>query len=397
MADKLDVLFIQSQTAFGADSLIHAEIMRHLDRDRFSVHVACTKGDGSGTPPSLAAIEKIENIQLRPTDFVPGLRRRSLRETLQGLGATAVFATEFKSLRDYIVQNNVRILHATEKPRDAMYALALAKVTQAKSIIHMHVKWSDEYTFPSKFSVQHADATIAISAYVRETLLEMGIPVPRIFTVLNALDAAGWDPDAVDGSDVRRELGIPGDALVLASISRLFSWKGLTELIQALAIVRGEFPSVRLLIVGADEVYVHGGSYTAELKRLTESLQLTNNVIFMGFRRDVARIMAACDLFTMPSFEEPFGVVFLEAMAMRKPVIGIDNGGTPEVVESGRAGLLSPPWDVPKLAENILTLLRDEGLRRRMGEFARQSVLSKFNPPRMAREVAAVYEQVIRS
>ena len=112
-------------------------------------------------------------------------------------------------------------------------------------------------------------------------------------------------------------------------------------------------------------------------------------------RRDAARILAASDLFTMPSFEEPFGVVFLEAMAMRKAVIAIDNGGTPEVVTHGKAGLLSPPWDVPRLADNISQLLRDPVLRRQMGEFGRSRVLEFFNPQRMARETGEVYERVL--
>ncbi len=395
MTEKTHVLFIQSQNAFGADSLIQAEIARYLDRNKFVVHVACTKGDGQGTPDSLAALQKIPDIQLRSTSFAPGLRRRGFRQTVQGVGATLTFPAEFWKLRDYVRDHRIRILHGTEKPRDAMYAFLLGRLTGAKSVTHIHVKWSEEYTFPAKFSVRHADAALAISHYVRDTIVGMGKPPAQVYTVLNALDASGWDPDQ-DGTAVRDELNIPRDALVLASISRLFSWKGVTELIKALALVKPHFPHVKLLVVGADELYVHGGSYTAELKRLVETTQLTDNVIFTGFRRDVGRVMAACDIFTMPSFEEPFGVVFLEAMAMRKPVIGIDNGGTPEVVTQGKAGLLSPPWDIPKLAENILTLLRDASLRRQMGEFGRERTLTFFNPQRMADEVGDVYEQLLR-
>lgn len=394
MAEKINVLFIQSQTAFGADSLIHAEIMRHLDRDRFVVHCACTKGDGSGTPPSLANIQKIPDLKLRPTDFAPGLRRRDLRETLLSLRNTLAFPAEAAGLRKYVIDNDIRILHATEKPRDALYAYALSRVTPARSVVHVHVKWSDEYTFPAKYSVQHADAALAISEYVRDTIVGMGKPASQVYTSLNALDVTRWDPN-LSGAEIRRELSIPDDYPVLASISRLFSWKGPKELIQATAIVRREFPNVRTLIVGADEVYVHGGSFTAELKRLVAELGLESNVIFTGFRRDTDRILAACDLFTMPSYEEPFGVVYLEAMAMKKPVLSIDNGGTPEVVTNGKAGLLSAPWNVEQLADNILQLLRDPERRRAMGEFARQRVLDYFTPQRMAREVGEIYERIL--
>jgi glycosyltransferase involved in cell wall biosynthesis len=100
-------------------------------------------------------------------------------------------------------------------------------------------------------------------------------------------------------------------------------------------------------------------------------------------------------VFAMPSFEEPFGVVFLEAMAMAKPVIAVNNGGTPEVVANGETGLLSPAWDVTCLAENIIRLLRDADLRKSMGERGRQRVLEQFTPQRMAREVGEVYQRVL--
>src|SRR6185503_5168831 len=164
-------------------------------------------------------------------------------------------------------------------------------------------------------------------------------PPHQIHTILNCLDASRWNPN-VDGSGIRKEFGIPSDAPVLLSVSRLFSWKGQRELVRSLALVKKRFPSVRALIVGEDEPYVHGGSFTQELKQLAASLGVTDNVIFTGPRSDVAQIMAASDVYAMPSYEEPFGIVFLEAMAMKMPVVAVNNGGTPEVVEHGKAGLL---------------------------------------------------------
>jgi glycosyltransferase involved in cell wall biosynthesis len=107
--------------------------------------------------------------------------------------------------------------------------------------------------------------------------------------------------------------------------------------------------------------------------------------------------VSACDIFTLPSFEEPFGLVFLEAMAMRKPVVAIANGGTPEVVEHEGTGLLSPPWDVPALAANIAALVRDPELRRRLGENGRRRVLERFDAPRMAADAERAYLDVLAS
>jgi glycosyltransferase involved in cell wall biosynthesis len=395
VARKINVLFLQSQAYFGADSLIHAQLMRHLDRERFSVHVACTVGDGSGKPASLAALEQIPGLHLRPARFAPGFHHRTLAEVRRGVLASARSPFDFAALAAYAKKHRVDIIHGTEKPRDAAYAVALGKLTGARSAVHVHVKWSDEYPATARWAVRHADAVMSISAYVTDTIAGMGVPRDRIHTVLNALDASGWDP-MLDGGAVRRELGIAEDAPVLASISRLFRWKGPAELIRALAIARERVPDIRLLIVGEDETFIHGGSYSAELKALAGQLGLWEHVIFTGFRRDVPAVMAACDVFAMPSFEEPFGVVFLEAMAMRKPVIALDNGGTPQVVDHGRAGLLSPPGDIEALAANIVALARDPALRCRMGEYGRARVLDYFTPQRMAREMEDAYRAVLQ-
>ena len=80
------------------------------------------------------------------------------------------------------------------------------------------------------------------------------------------------------------------------------------------------------------------------LREQARELGIEKNVIFTGPRSDIAELLAACDVFALPSFEEPFGLVFAEAMAMKRPVVALANGGTPEVVEHGKCGLLSSSW-----------------------------------------------------
>lgn len=396
MPRKTNVLFLHSQPTFGADSVVHAHLMRELDRERFEVHVACTAGDGGEKPVSLSVIEQIPDIRLRPTHFVPGFRRRSVRQIARSVTNGLRAPADFAALRRYVVQNDIRLIHGTDRPRDATYALALGRATQAKSIVHVHVKWSEGYSAPAKWAVRNADAVFAISRYVRDTIVALGTPAQRVHTILNCVDPATWDPN-VDGAQVRRELGVPEGAPLLASVSRLFSWKGQRELVRALPAVKERFPEVRLVIVGADEPWVHGGSFTAELEQLAAELGLAERVIFTGARSDIPRVMAACDVFTLPSFEEPFGLVFLEAMAMRRPVVALNNGGTPEVVEHERSGLLSEPGDVAQLAANIVTLLLDPALRARMGDYGRSRVLDFFNARRMADDAADAYLAIIAS
>jgi len=242
--------------------------------------------------------------------------------------------------------------------------------------------------------VRSADAVFSISRFVAETVVATGTPRERVHTILNCVDPSRWDPN-IDGSGVRREFGVPTNAPLLASVSRLFGQKGQRELLRALALVRKEVPEVRLLIVGEDDVHVHGSSFTDELKVLAKDLGVADRVVFTGGRSDIPQIMAACDVFSMPSFEEPFGLVFLEAMAMARPVVALNNGGTPEVVEHGRSGLLSAPFDVAALAGHLVGLLTDGELRARMGAYGRARVLAYFNPHRMARDAREAYEAIL--
>ncbi len=396
MAEKIGVLFIQSHEGFGADAVIHAHLMRHLDRNRFEVHVACTAGDGVTPSRPLKILREIPGLRVRPTHFAPGLRGRSPSALWQGALAGRHFPKDFADLRRYVRANHIRLIHSGDHPRDCVYGVMLGKTTPAKSLVHVHVKWASHYSAPAKWAVRSADAIFGISEYVSGTVVSMGRPARDIHTVLNCVDVSQWDPET-DGSAVRRELGIAPDAPLIASVSRLFSWKGQRELLRAFAAARKELPALKLLIVGADEREAHVGSFTEELKALAAELGVTEHVVFTGARSDVARVMAACDVFTLPSFEEPFGLVFLEAMAMRRPIAALNNGGTPEVVEHGKSGLLSAPYDIPAYTANILTLLRDPALRARMGEHGRRRVVEYFNAQRMAADAAAAYDKILAS
>jgi|HubBroStandDraft_1064217.scaffolds.fasta_scaffold04194_4 glycosyltransferase involved in cell wall biosynthesis len=396
MSEKIGVLFLHSQDGFGADSAIHADLMRYLDRDRFVVHVACSRGDGTHTPPSLARIREIPDIRLLPTHFAPGFRQRSLETVLKQFRAAAAFPLDFAKLMKYVQSERIHVIHGTDRPRDATYAVALATLTGRKSIVHVHVAWSERYSAPAKWAVRRADGVFAISDFVTNTVVSTGTPRHRVHTILNGIDLSRWTP-GIDGSGIRREFKIPPNAPLLATVSRLFGAKGHWDVLHALPRVCEAVPDVRWLIVGTDAVEVHGGSLTAELKVRANQLGLGDRIVFAGQRSDIPKVMAACDVFTMPSLLEPFGLVFLEAMAMERPVLAVDDGGTPEVVEHGRCGLLTPPGDVDAIAESLVTLLRDPQLRARMGAYGRARVLAGFTAQRMARDAGQAYEAVLNT
>ena len=145
-------------------------------------------------------------------------------------------------------------------------------------------------------------------------------------------------------------------------------------------------PPARLLIVGRE---VEPG-YASELTSLAKELGVEDSVVFTGQRADVPSLMAAADIYAMPSQFEPFGLVYLEAMSMELPIVALDNGGTPEVVENGAVGLLSAADDERSLVDNLLTFIDDPALRHKMGLQGRQNA-RKFTVERLAQGCEDVY------
>lgn len=387
---KTGILFVNSPVVPGADTFIHTSIMRALDRARFDVHVAYSESRPGDPAPAFDVLSAIPGLHLRPAIFGPSLTGRStLDKAVQALGGWSTLAS-FAGLVRYIRRHRIRIVHSTDRPRDAVSCVLLAKLSGAKSIVHVHVKCAEWMSRPVRMAMARADALVAISEFVAQSLVDHGYGAAKTHVVLNAIDPWAWDY-RLDGGPVRRELGIPAGAPLIACAARLFKGKGQDEMIRAMSVIRHEMPLARLLIIGQDDRHAMRTSFMAELKTLVRDLGLSEHVIFTGQRSDIPALLAASDVFALPSLQEPFGLVFLESMAMKKPVVALDSGGAPEVVEHGKSGLLSQFGDQPALVANLLALLRDPALRARMGEHGRQQVEARFTPDRMALDTERVY------
>jgi glycosyltransferase involved in cell wall biosynthesis len=389
--DRIKVMFLQSQYAFGADSQMHALLMRHLDRTEFEVEAACVKARGGREPSSFRALSELPDLPLRRVNFGPTLRGQPRARKLHDMARAPAAALSLGRLALDLRRRRFDVLHATEKPRDAVSAVALGRLSGAKSVLHMHIGYHPPMNRALEWSLRRADHIVCISEFVAATLVDHGFDRDRLSIVHNAIDLDAWSDD-VDGAPVREELGIPADAAVVLILARLFRSKGHLEMLQALQQVRERLPVVQLLIAGHDDVVANmGAPFSRQLRRLTQSLGLEQNVRFLGHRPDVAALLAASDVLAVPSHYEPFGIVFLEAMAMRTPVVAFRSGGAPEVIEDGETGLLARPLDVDDLARCLIELLESADLRRRMGEAGRRHVEREFSPQRMAAGASDVY------
>jgi glycosyltransferase involved in cell wall biosynthesis len=392
--DRVRALFVNTKRRppLGADTWVHVEIMRNLDRSRVEVHAACVAGPSRRPTPTYESLREIPGITLVKVNLGREIAGDSVTAKVLAVLSLIPAAWSVLRLAWYIRRHGIEVIHTADRPRDAAVCVFLSRITPAKCIVHVHVGFNPDWMRGTlQRSIRKADALIAISDFVADTLREAGCDPSSVYVVLNGIEPERWVPG--HGREaIRKELGIDDATPVVVTVCRLFRSKGVSEVVNALYDVRDEVPSAVLLVVGQE---MEGG-YLDELKALVRDRGLSERVQFLGRRNDVPALMAASDVYAMPSEYEPFGLVYAEAMAMELPIVALDNGGTIEVVEHGMNGLLSAPGDAEALAANLRTLLVDPARRAAFGASGRRRVEEMFTTQKMADAAADVFVHVAR-
>lgn len=383
------VLFITTQTKppLGADVWVLLQAIRSLDPAAHEVHVWLSVYDGDGPTGAYRMIRDVPGLRVHPVDIgdlttgVGALRRvRAI-----GRAARAVIR-----LARTVRRERIEIVHAADRPRDAALCVVLGVLGRATSVIHCNVAYGEWMARPLRWALRRAGALVAVSSFVGGTLVDSGHRRDRVHVVLNAIPVDEW----VAGrgrEEARKELAVGDDDPVVLSVCRLLPQKGPEMLIRACAELRPQLPGLRLVIAGIRV----DGSYGDLVASTIEELHATDLVTLTGWRDDVANLMAAADVYAMPSTEEPFGLVFCEAMAMKLPVVALDDGGTPEVVVDGETGLLSAEGDVHGLTANLAKVLLDPEYRAALGAAGRKRVEIHFTTARFGRDLAALYDRLV--
>ncbi len=209
-------------------------------------------------------------------------------------------------------------------------------------------------------------------AVVDQLVLETGNP-RKVALIHNGI-ALPEPLAAAERQLMRQALQISDETLVITIVANLVAYKGHRDLLEALALAQAELPQPwRLLAIGRDD------GIGAELKRHAEDLNISNNISWLGELSDVGRLLAASDVFVLPSHQEGFSNALLEAMAASLPVIATAVGGNIDAVRDNATGVLVNVEDPKGLAAAILRLAEDPALRRRLGDAARLRVEQHFS------------------
>lgn len=251
------------------------------------------------------------------------------------------------------------------------------RASRARLILHLHSNVPESRGVdPARIVTAGADAVIAASHHIAQWAA--GGPIPKV------IHPGVRVPESSERNPGRRR------ELTIGTAGRLVAMKGVEFLIRAMALLRAEFPDLRLEIAGT-------GPEHRALQEETRRQGLEECVAFLGWRDDLAELLSSWEVYIQSSVMEPFGLATVEAMAAGLPVVATEVGGLPEIVENGRTGWLVPARDAQALAARIRELLQDPEQRRAMGEAGRESARNHFSVESMTTQIVEVYEEVLRA
>jgi glycosyltransferase involved in cell wall biosynthesis len=238
-----------------------------------------------------------------------------------------------------------------------------------------------------------SDAELVQNEEDLSTLAALHVPADRLHLLGNGIDldrfAPGPKARAARGR-VRAELGVDDTTVVVGAVGRLVWEKGYGELFAAAEQLRRSCPEVTVIVAGPSEPGKADGIGPAALAAAESS-----GVQFLGHRRDVEDLYAACDIYVLASHREGFPRSAMEAAAMGLPIVATDIRGCRQVVEQGATGLLVPPRDAVALTDAVARLAADPGLRSSMGRRAASKAKREFDQRRVIAATLAVYEGLL--
>jgi glycosyltransferase involved in cell wall biosynthesis len=236
---------------------------------------------------------------------------------------------------------------------------------------------SPRYSWLSHTLGRRLRAVICISNAVRDNLVRAGVDPHNLLVIRNGLDPASMRVEK-SPAQIREEHGIAPERPLIGMIGNIKEWKGQDTVVHAIAAIRHQMPDIACLLIG--DTATSDSQFAERLRGLVAELGVGENIVFTGYRRNVADYMNALDVVVHASVEpEPFGRVLIEAMALGKPVVGANAGAVPEILDHGQAGKTFTPRDSNELAQVILSLLTERAAAARLAARGQRRVADEFH------------------
>lgn len=322
-----------------------------------------------------------------------------LREPLAGVIASwhelplrnSLDVQSARAMTELIRLHDIDIVHAHVGRDYLVSALACRPAAKAKLILTRHHYLPLNRSAIYRWMLGDVAAVIAVSDSVRASLLErLRLPLDRVRTIPNWIDPARFQ--SVERDVARAMFRLRGN-VVVACIGQLTPAKGQEEFVRAAARVAQMRPDVEFLLAGDESE--DGKPFTALLRRTAESLGLGDKLKFIGHVRSIPDLLAAVDVVVIPSWDEGFSLVTIEALAARRPVLGSNVGGIAGIIRDNQNGLLFAARDVHAMTDKLLWLVSDAPLRERLAVQGQREVYSRFGREQVIDQIEALYLEVL--
>jgi glycosyltransferase involved in cell wall biosynthesis len=336
-------------------------------------------------------------VQAAQEIYLASLRRPP--KPLDDLAALWRLFREMRRFQPTIVHTHTAKAGALGRTAAALYNATRGGRPRARVVHTYHGHVLDGYFTPrvaaiytgvERLLARVTDAIVAISPEIRSqlaTVFRIGcerqyrlIPLGFDLSPLAAVDAAARRA-------ARADLGLPPEALVVATLGRLTDIKRPELFVDTAALVAPHHPDAVFLVVG-------DGELRGSLESRVAALGLEDRVRFLGWRRDVERIHAATDVFLLTSRNEGTPVAVIEAMAAEVACVAVDVGGVRDVLVDAAVGVVCADHTPQALAREVSALLADPGRRAAIGTAARASVLARYGIGRLVGDIRGLYEEL---
>jgi len=286
---------------------------------------------------------------------------------------------------------NVNIIH-THSSRDSWIAGIAGRISGIPVIRSRHLSTPVGKRWQTTFVYRYlADIIITSGTHIKEALVKRNNLNPeKIISIAAGVDTKRFDIKNINGNRILNEFRLKDAFPLVGIVAILRSWKGHRYLLEAVSKVVSIYPEARFLIVG------NGPAHDSIQQKILD-LGIEKYVIMTNFRDDIPEIMAALDIFVLPSYaSEATSQVIPQVLAMGKPVIAANVGGLPEIIEDGITGLLVPPKNSTAISDAIIWMVKHRDETNEMTIKGREKVLKNYTLQRMIDRTAEVYHHVLK-
>jgi glycosyltransferase involved in cell wall biosynthesis len=390
MKKEIKVLNVLLDDRIGGAHIRIFRITKKLKERGIEYSQAVPKGNGEAPDYARKAGVTVYRSGLGTPHFI-----RNFKTFILNINYLINFIPSIYSLTRIIKQKEIDIVH--------LHGLLNFQGALAALFTKRLIVWHFHETLYPKFLINilrlftnfAADSIVHISENTRNYYLTG--PSSKEVLIYEPVDIENFDLTSIKKEkkdNLRKELNLRCDDIVLGSVGNISWVKGYENLIVSMGELKKKYKNLKLLIIG--KILSTQAGYYRRLTRLVSSLGLERDIYFLRQREDIPQLLSLMDIFILPSITEGTPLSIMEAMSMKLPVIASRVGGIPEVVSEGKTGLIVNPGNPDEITNAVLNLLKDPKTRKEMGVKAREIAKKKFSLEHCVKGHEKLYKKLMK-